>query len=98
MKVRSDEVWWEEDEPPVMDGPGRIVLVSEPRPSVYTGLLDASGHPIYRVPVAKPPMGFVCPDDLLHLFDNDTDVDFEYSTDVDVELEEDYEPDQEEEG
>ena len=84
-KVRLDDEEWEYEEEfgAGMDGPGRIVLESEPRPATFTGLLDALGRPIYRVPVPKPPIGFVVPDDLLHLFDNDTDVDFEYSSEVD---------------
>jgi hypothetical protein len=100
QKVRADdEEWeWEEEFSPGMDGPGRIVLESEPRPPVFTGLLDASGRPIYRVPIPKPPIGFVVADDLLHLFDYDPDVDFEYSSEVNVEpeLPEEFQEEQEE--
>lgn len=83
MRPRNDdEEWeWEEDETYYAE-PGRVVLVSAPRPTVFTGLYSASGRPIYKVPADKPPVGFRTDPDLLHLYDLDPDEDFFYSDEV----------------
>lgn len=48
-----------------------------------TGILDSCGQPIYRIPVGKPPIGFVTHPEFEQLYMFDPQEDFYYSTDLD---------------
>lgn len=71
----DDEEWYEPD-----DLGRREMDVIEPdaEQSHFTGILDASGTPIYRTPIKKPRAGFLSRDN----FSRDTDD--EYYEPIDV--------------
>lgn len=77
--IRSDD-----DEEYLLDTPGfaSIVVIEEDQPEPHnTGLLDSYGQPIYRIPVDKPPIGFITPPEFAQLYTLDPQEDFYYSTD-----------------
>lgn len=60
------------------------VIEQDRPPATFTGLLDHTGQPIYRVPPPRPPIGFHTPPEAAILFELDPEVDFIYSTDLDL--------------
>ena len=61
---------------------GSIEVIEEDQAEpVKTGLLDSCGDPIYRIPVDKPPIGFITPSEFQELYMMDPHTDFYYSTD-----------------
>lgn len=72
----------EEDDFEIMESFMSIAVIEEDQPEpTDTGLLDSDGKPIYRIPVEKPPIGFITDPDLAELYNCDPSVDFYYSTD-----------------
>lgn len=62
--------------------PHSIAVIEEDSPEpVNIGILDSYGKPIYRIPVEKPPIGFVTPPEYADLYETNTETDFYYSTD-----------------
>lgn len=62
--------------------PGFIVIENEPLPSVFTGIFDSTGKPVYRMSVEKPPIGFISHPDDMELFNCDPDQDTFYTTEI----------------
>lgn len=72
----------DEDYYPEAVFPHSIGVIEEDQPEpVMTGILDSWGNPIYRIPVDKPPIGFITPPEFQELFNHDTQTDYYYSTD-----------------
>lgn len=57
-----------------------MIEEDQPEPT-NTGLLDSYGNPIYRIPVDKPPVGFITPAEFEELYMLNPQTDFYYSTD-----------------
>lgn len=80
--TRNDDDAEYYDEPFVVGASNIAVTELDERTPTFTGILDANGVPILRIPTPKPPIGFVCPPEDLYLFDTDPEEDFYYSSDV----------------
>lgn len=76
MKRPSGDFFYDDDK--MLNG--TVAIESAPAPYVFTGLLAASGAPIYRIPAERPSIGFVTRPGEAHLYHLDPDVDFYYGT------------------
>lgn len=74
--MEEDDFWYE-PEPQIISG--QVVLEDDPLEPEFTGLFDAQGNAIMRVPMPKPKPGFISFDpDNAELFDYDPVGDYMY--------------------
>lgn len=74
----------DDEEDYILDAPSfaSIAVIEEDQPEPHnTGILDSWGQPIYRIPVDKPPIGFITRPEFEQLYMFDPQEDFYYSTD-----------------